>query len=80
MRRDAHTYHRPQKCGIGIEKFGGKMPALQQGLRAVKILENQAQQLRALNDSLLDVAPLVGWNQEWDNVDFPGPVCAEGSL
>ena len=38
----------------------------------------QAQQLRALNDSLLDIAPLVGGNEERDNIDFPGPICTEG--
>ena len=37
----------------------------------------QTQQLGALNDSRFDIAPFVGRNQERDNIDFPGTICAE---
>ena len=43
MRGDAHAYHGPEKCGIGIEKFRRKSAARQKILSAVQILENQAQ-------------------------------------
>ena len=77
MRRNAHTDHRPKECRIGVEKFGWEMAALQQRLRSVKIFENQTQQPRALNDSLLDIPPLIGGNQEWNNINLPWPIGAE---
>jgi hypothetical protein len=75
VRRNAHTYHWPQECGIGVEKFGWEMAALQQRLRSVKILENQTQQSRALDYSLLNIPPLVGRKQERDDINFPRAVC-----
>ncbi len=48
-----------------------------QRLRSIKILENQAKKSCTLNNSLFNIAPLVGSNQERNNIDFPWPVCAE---
>jgi hypothetical protein len=75
--RDSHTYHRPKKCRIGVQKLRRETSIRKQILSAIKILENQTQQLRALNDSLFDHAPLVGRNQEGNNIDFPRTVCPE---
>ena len=46
-------------------------------LRSVEILENQTQQLGALNDARFDETPLVRRNQQRNDVDFPRSICPE---
>ncbi len=46
-------------------------------LRPVEILQNQIQQLGALNDAGFDESPFVGRNQERNDIDLPGPICPE---
>src|SRR5450631_491753 len=74
---DAHAHQRAKKGGVCIKKFGGKVAVREKALRAVKILENETQQLCALDDPCLNIAPLVRRNQKWNDIDFPGPICSE---
>ena len=63
VRGNRHAHQRPQKCGVGIEQRGRKVAVRHQVLRAVEVLEQQVQQLGALNDAGFDEAPLVRRNQ-----------------
>ncbi len=77
VRGDTHSHQRAKKSGVGIEERGRKVAIRNEALRAVKILENETQQLGALNDARLYQAPFVGCNEKWNGIDFPGPVCSE---
>src|SRR5271170_7264056 len=77
VRGHPHAHHGPQESWVGIEELGRKVSIREEALRAVKILEYEAQQAGALNDAGFDQAPLVGRNQKRDSIDFPGPICSE---
>src|ERR1039458_1115381 len=74
---NTHAHQRPEKCGVGIEKSGRKVAMRHQVLRPVEILEEQIEQLGALNDARFDEAPLVRRNQQRNDIDLPGPACPE---
>ena len=78
VRGNKHAYQRAKECGVGVKKRGRKAALRQQLLRPVEILQNQAQQLGALNDAGFDVAPLVSRNQQRNDIDPPGPIGPEG--
>ena len=49
-------------------------------LRAVKIFEQQIEQMGPLNDSRFNEAPLFRRNQERNDIDLPGRFAPSGSL
>ena len=74
MHRDLHTHHWPQKRRVPIQQRPGKVPARQQVLRAIKILQQTTQQPRTLSHSSLDEPPLFRFNQQRHNVRLPGSI------
>ena len=74
---NTNAYQGPKKRRVGVEKRGRKVATCHQGLRPVEILEDQTQQLGALNDAGFDVAPFVRRNQHRNDIDFPRPICPE---
>ncbi len=60
-----------RNAGFAYSSAAGKCPLRHQVLCAVKILQQQVQQLGALNDACLDKPPLVRRNQQRDNIDLP---------
>jgi hypothetical protein len=51
MRGNPHTHQRSKKCRVGEKKLGRKASIREKFLRAVKIFQNPAEQLGALNDA-----------------------------
>jgi hypothetical protein len=77
VRGNPHTYERSKKCGVGEKKRGREVSMRKKLLPSVKILQDATEQPGALNDAGFEESPFIRRNQEWNHVDFPGPVCSE---
>ena len=73
--RRAHAVHRPQVLRMRQHQRGRQQAVMQQVLRAVEIGQRRVEQPRALAHAGLDVAPLVGRDQQRQQLQRPG-ACA----
>ena len=69
-----HSYQWAKEGRVRVEKCSRKMALRHQILGPVKILEQQAEQLGALDDARFDESPLLGRNQQRKDIDLPGSI------
>jgi hypothetical protein len=70
--RRLYAATRAQEGGIGKSQRGRQVILTQQTLAIVKVGQDQAEQMRALNEACLDALPFLGRDQEGQGIELPG--------
>ena len=74
----AETDDGAKESGVGIGEGGGQATGGEEFLRPVNIAEEEAEKFGPLDDAFFDEAPLVGRDEQRDEVDFPRTADALG--